>query len=322
MKTIFSTHGSRSDRNFRLWKDVTRARFMPTEQYRAGDEVFTGMIEGADIGSLRITRSTFSSVRVESTPATIRQSETRDKLAVTIKLSGTSSCGQFGRQASVGPGEMVIMDRASPSMRLTAGMSQSLLLEIPRERFEVVLGSAQLYSALTIGADIASTTLVNTFLNELLRVRSVLTPDAAARMSEIGVDLIVASIAERLAKEVPRPLHGTVVVQRAKAYVEAHLSDPTLDPPQLAAATGVSLRRLQELFHERGQYISDWIWHRRLESAAKRLADPGCAHLPIGPIAYGCGFANQAHFSRRFKDRFGMAPSAFRQRADQADPRP
>jgi hypothetical protein len=30
----------------------------------------------------------------------------------------------------------------------------------------------------------------------------------------------------------------------------------------------VSLRRLQELFHERGRHISDYIWERRREAAA------------------------------------------------------
>jgi AraC family transcriptional regulator, positive regulator of tynA and feaB len=85
-----------------------------------------------------------------------------------------------------------------------------------------------------------------------------------------------------------------------------------LDPPQLAAAMGVSLRRLQELFHERGRHISDYIWERRLEAAARRLADPACAHLSIGMLAYGCGFASQAHFARRFKARHGLAPREYR----------
>ncbi len=131
-------------------------------------------------------------------------------------------------------------------------------------------------------------------------------------MASIGIDLIVASLSERMAQEVPRSVHGNVTVQRAKAYVEAHLGDPGLDPPHLAAAMGLSLRRLQELFHERGRHISDYIWDRRLETAAKRLSDPACAHLSIGMLAYGCGFASQAHFARRFKDRHGLSPRDYR----------
>ncbi len=132
-------------------------------------------------------------------------------------------------------------------------------------------------------------------------------------MASIGIDLIVASLAERLAQEVPRSTHAAVTVQRAKAYIEANLSDQTLDPPRLAAAVGVSLRRLQELFHERGRHISEYIWGRRLEAAAKRLSDSACAHLSIGMLAYGCGFSSQAHFARRFKDRYGVSPREYRQ---------
>ncbi|MCJ2058429.1 helix-turn-helix domain-containing protein [Methylobacterium sp. J-048] len=320
MKTIFSALGEQSDKNFQLWKDVAHARLMPAELYRIDDGIFRGLFEGTDLGSLLITRSTFSAVRVESTPTTLRRNAKRDTLAVTIKLSGTSTCEQFGRQAIVRPGEIVVLDRGSPSIRQTTGPSRSLLVEVPKDRLENLLGDARHFSALTIGADFASTGLVRTFLDTLLRVESNFTPDAAERMSGIAVDLIGACIAERLAKAMPRPLHGTVVVQRAKAHVEANLGDPTLDPPRLAAAVGVSLRRLQELFHEHGQHISDWIWQRRLQMAAKRLTNPGCRHLSLGTLAYGCGFASQAHFSRRFKDRYGMAPSEFRHLTDQADP--
>ncbi|APT32636.1 hypothetical protein MCBMB27_03345 [Methylobacterium phyllosphaerae] len=106
--------------------------------------------------------------------------------------------------------------------------------------------------------------------SELIRVRDRLGAAAAARMTEIGIDLIIAGLSERLAREVPQPVNGSVVVQRAKAH---------------------------------------------LESAARRLADPACAHLSIGLLAYGCGFAGQAHFVRRFKERHGAAPRAYRQAA-------
>ena len=143
----------------------------------------------------------------------------------------------------------------------------------------------------------------------------VVPPQAAERMAAVAIDLVVASLAERLAQDVPRSVHGSLAVQRAKAHVESNLHDPTLDPAQLASVTGVSLRRLQELFHERGQHISDYIWDRRLAAAAKRLADPAFLHLPLGTLAYGCGFASQPHFSRRFKDRFGLSPRDYRQQA-------
>ena len=54
--------------------------------------------------------------------------------------------------------------------------------------------------------------------------------------------------------------------------------------------------------------------------AAKRLTDPACAHLSIGMLAYGTGFASQAHFARRFKERHGLTPTEFRQASRQTRP--
>ena len=233
---------------------------------------------------------------------------------VVLKLAGKSTTLQDGRESVQRPGDMIVLDHR-PSVMTTHMDSQALFLELPRERLESVFGSTRLYAGLSLGADLASTRLATTFIHELIQVRRQLSPDAAERMAAIGVDLIVASLAERLAQEMPRPIHGSVVVQRAKAYVEANLQAASLDPPQLAAAMGVSLRRLQELFHERGRHISEWIWERRLAAAAKRLADPACVHLPIGTLAYGCGFTSQSHFARRFKHHHGMSPRDYREAA-------
>jgi AraC-like DNA-binding protein len=209
-------------------------------------------------------------------------------------------------------GELVVLDR-KPTVMETRSHSQSLVLEVPRDRLERMLGSVALYAGLTVGSGQASTPLVTSFFGELIRLHDQLSPDTAERMSSIGIDLLVASIAERLSQETPRSIASTITIQRAKAYIETNLSDPTLDAPGLAIAMGVSLRRLQQLFQGHGLNISDWIWQRRLESAAIKLEDPAYLHLPIGILAYGCGFISQTHFSRRFKSRYGMTAGEYRE---------
>ncbi|MEE7489101.1 hypothetical protein [Methylobacterium oryzae] len=57
-----------------------------------------------------------------------------------------------------------------------------------------------------------------TFFQDLARQIGRLSPASAERMATIGVDLIAASLAERMAQEVPRAVHGNVTVQRAKAH--------------------------------------------------------------------------------------------------------
>lgn len=52
-----------------------------------------------------------------------------------------------------------------------------------------------------------------------------------------------------------------------------------------------------------------WILKRRLELAADLLENTS---LTIGQIVFECGFENQTHFSRVFKDKMGVQPSQFR----------
>ncbi|MCJ2139763.1 helix-turn-helix domain-containing protein [Methylobacterium sp. E-066] len=311
MQTLFSTDGVHPRDSFKRWWETLFDLGANLQQQRLDDGLFSGKIDVITIGSVAMHRVSQTALRSEATGEMFRDSAHEGMVLAILQLAGAATFDQDGRNSVQRPGDFVVSDQR-PVVRTTSTGSTCLSIQLPRERLENVLGSTRLYTALTVAADLASATLVSTFFRELIRVQHKLPPDAAARMASAGTDLIVASIAERLAREIPRPLHGTVVVQRAKAYVEANLGDTTLDPPQLAAAVGVSLRRLQELFHGHGQHISDWIWQRRLKTAAKRLTDPGVRHLPIGTLAYGCGFASQAHFARRFKGQYGMTPSAYR----------
>ena len=311
MRPLFSTEGLHPGIAFRRWREMMCTEMVPNEIRNLDAAPFHGRIEVAAVGSLPITRSVQSSTRTEVTPEAVRRNGRGDRLYAVFTQSGHHAVQQNEREAVVRTGGFVMLDHRPGVSEIETG--SFLILDLPRERLESVLGPSHLFTALTVGADLASTTLANTYVEELIRVGDRLSADGAARMASIGIDLVVASLAERLAQEVPRSIHGNATVQRAKAYIEAHLSDTTLDPPRLAAAVGVSLRRLQELFHEHGRHISDTIWGRRLEAAAKRLSDPASANLSIGLLAYGCGFSSQAHFARRFRDRYDVSPREYRQ---------
>jgi AraC family transcriptional activator of tynA and feaB len=313
MQTFFSTDGIHPRNAFRRWREVMCDQMVPNEIRNLDAAPFQARIEAAAFGPLLITRSVQSSTRTEVTPEAVRRNGRGDRLYAVLTQSGRHAVQQNEREAAALAGDFVVLDHRPGVSEIETG--SVLILDLPRERLERVLGPSRLFTALTIEANLASTTLASTYIRELIRVGDQLPADGKARMASIGVDLIVAGLAERLAQEVPRSIHGNATVQRAKAYVAANLGDAALDPPHLAAAMGVSLRRLQQLFHERGQHIADYIWQRRLEAAAERLADPACAHLSIGLLAYGSGFASQAHFARRFKERHGMTPRAYRHAA-------
>lgn len=316
MRKLFSTDHAEAHHRFRQWREVCEERLVPMDQSQLGDDLFDAAIEAVDVGPLAFTKFTLSNLRAVTTPSTIRHSGNKDdQLIISIVQSGIVFSEQNGLSIRDDADTFTIRDTSTPWTIEHRGRTDVIAVALPRERLEGLLGSARNFVGVTLGDELPAAALARSFLVNLAKVGDRLPAAAAVQMAGIGVDLLVASMAERLAQGTPKELQGTVVVQRAKAYVETHLGNPTLDPPQLAAAIGVSLRRLQQLFHERGRHISEWIWQRRLEKAAQWLADPGLLHLQLGAVAYSCGFSSQAHFSRRFRDGFGMSPGEYRRQA-------
>ena len=235
MKFLFSTEWVHPRNAFTFWKDKISELGATVVQQRLDDSVFEAKMAVARVGSIAINRSPIGAVRNEAPTCVIPPHGDDGLVMATFTFAGWATSSQDDRSSVQRRGDLVVIDHR-PTVLTTSRGTDCLVLQIPRARLESVLGPTRLYTSLTVGSDLASTSLAMTFWTDLVRVGQQMTPDAADRMASIGVDLIVASIAERIAREVPQPLYGTVVVQRAKAYIEAHLSDPTLDPPQLAAA--------------------------------------------------------------------------------------
>ncbi|MER6996202.1 helix-turn-helix domain-containing protein [Streptomyces sp. NPDC000410] len=99
-----------------------------------------------------------------------------------------------------------------------------------------------------------------------------------------------------------------------QSFVRERLADPGLTPMTVARRYKVSLRYLQKIFHEYGTSPARWIRDERLARCKAELSDPGLDHLPIALIGERSGFYGASHFSRLFRDRYGITPREFRKR--------
>jgi acetamidase/formamidase/AraC-like DNA-binding protein len=95
--------------------------------------------------------------------------------------------------------------------------------------------------------------------------------------------------------------------------VERCLDDPDLTPAKIAGAEGISERYLQKLFEGAGTSFTHYLRERRLQRTWADLSNPAEAHHSISEIAFRVGFNDSAHFSRTFRQRFGLSPREFRQ---------
>lgn len=92
----------------------------------------------------------------------------------------------------------------------------------------------------------------------------------------------------------------------------SHLADP-LSPDQIAAQVGCSNRQLQRLFNDQlGAPMMQFYREMRLKKADELVQQSTLSMLDIALVT---GFANAAHFSRLYAQRFGQPPARRRQAA-------
>jgi AraC-like DNA-binding protein len=75
---------------------------------------------------------------------------------------------------------------------------------------------------------------------------------------------------------------------------------------------GVSPRYVRMIFAARQENVSAYILRRRLEECAQQLTSVLWSGHTIAETASSWGFTSMAHFTRAFKDRFGVTPRQYR----------
>jgi signal transduction histidine kinase/ligand-binding sensor domain-containing protein/DNA-binding response OmpR family regulator len=123
-------------------------------------------------------------------------------------------------------------------------------------------------------------------------------------------------VRERNGRSVPVPPEDVAdakdraLLERVYAVLDRNLDDEDFGPERLAAALAMSratlYRRLRRIVDVPPMEL---IWRYRLEQAEIWLRD-GAAN--VAAVAYAVGFKSVAHFSERFRERYGTPPSRYR----------
>ena len=103
------------------------------------------------------------------------------------------------------------------------------------------------------------------------------------------------------------------LLHRVRQAMDRHLADPDYTPARAADALGISERYLHRVFEGSGESFAQSLRERRLLQSRLDLSSPAEAHQTVSEIGFRNGFADAAHFSRIFRERFGLSPRSLRQ---------
>ena len=253
--------------------------------------------------------------RVHRTAREIARSP-RDLVFLNIHVDGAGSYRQNGEERALRPGDVFIIDAAAPfELGCGEGVVQ-LSLKAPRALLWNGLHRPGDAPGALIPASSWIGRLIGDYAGALWRGEDADRLDAAEQLLALaGFELSRRSEAA----PVPRAALRAAIYAHAKAHIRKTCSDPALTPRRAASQLGLSLRRLQAIFAERGDAIARRIQAARLEAAAAMLAAPEMRHRKIGEIAFLAGFSELSHFTHAFARTYGEAPGAWRRRTLEYD---
>jgi AraC family transcriptional regulator len=102
---------------------------------------------------------------------------------------------------------------------------------------------------------------------------------------------------------------ATWQARRTLAYIEAHLASK-IDIDDLATVVALSRSHFSRSFKQTvGVSPMEYVVVRRVERAKVLIRTTS---EPLAEVALACGFADQAHLNRRFRDVVGISPGRWR----------
>lgn len=290
------------------WRSIVCDTLGPLDLRIDPDAPLEGQIDAGQLGTLGVGRvQTSTPHSVHRTPGLVRR-HSPELYRVVLAMSGTPLVVQGDREARLRPGEFAIYDFAQPYELAYDAAVHLAVFTFTRDMLAVP-GDL---TAVPIGTDEGTGALAAPLMRRVALDLETYQPASAARLSTVVTDLVTTVLAEQTAGRTEEETRARVLLLTVRAFIDQHLGEHNLDPATVAAAHHISLRQLHRLFSAENTTVAAWIRQRRLERCRRDLADAALRDTSVSLIASRWGLPDSAHFSRQFKQAYGMPPAEYR----------
>lgn len=297
--------------SFNHWKHLVAESFVPLAAQTSDVDGFRGRLRSRVVDRMSIVEVTATSHEVHRTPALIARAHER-YFKLNLQLEGTGLLIQDNREAVLHPGDLAIYDTNRPYTLAFEEQTRIMVVMFPCDALALPTDYVGQLAAVRMAGDAGLSGIVGQFIRQLAGNLDVLNGPSGSRLATNALDLVSTMLHAEMDISPDRMKPQALLAVSVREYIEANLSDPGLSPASIAAAHFISTRHLHNLFHESGTTVAGFIRSQRLDGARRDLRDPLHAGLPVGAVAARWGFLDAAHFSRTFRDAFGVPPSDWR----------
>lgn len=313
MDRTVTTNGIEPASRSRHWHETIARAYFPLDLSFKKPETFEGDLKSWTLGDLSLSRLASRPLSYRRLPKHLAQAREEEYL-ITIPIRSDVYFSQSGKEINCNPGGF-ILERSHEPYEFSHGEDNCLwVLKVSDKVLGGRIRAPGRFCSMQFDASNGAGGLFTDMLQHIpTRIES-LTDDARTTVGNQLIDLLVLAVQNdgrtlTSGRSSVRMAHLT----RVEQFIRANLSDPRLNPEQIAMACGISTRYMHEVFRDTNQTVSQWIRDQRLAACQQALKDP--ANLcTITEIAYAHGFSDQTQFSRAFRRHFGVSPKDFRRR--------
>lgn len=268
------------------------------------------------LAELRVFDIAIEAITIHRREEDIRQDDNHDFYLSTL-VEGEAIVSQGENQFTVNPGDLIIMSGGQAYSAEYTQPSRRLIVQIPNHIFfERILGRREREVNAQLLNNNGLVPIVTNLFKSLALQTEQLSETDQYTLAESFLELAGAVIRASVTVDKSRPKDSqAALIRRILTYMDQNYADCDLTPEKVAEANGISMRYLHRIFQQSGMAVSKWIWERRLKATREDLLDPAKEKMRISEIAFARGFNDPAHFSRSFRDRFGISPSKLRAKA-------
>ncbi|MEU9745632.1 helix-turn-helix domain-containing protein [Streptomyces niveus] len=271
------------------------------------------------VGPLRSGSARATAVTIRRTPRLAREDE-EPAVFLSLQISGTSLAAQNGRECLLRPGGFAVYESIAPyTLLFDEGVHQHFF-RFPRAALALPERLLRDITAVPFEPDDPLVRLAFTYFSQLAVSEEIHQGGHADAVVVPSIELLRAVLTTRYGDSglARAPLEAALGL-RITQYIREHLADRDLSAARIAAAHGISVRQLYVVLSRSGISLGDWIRTRRLAECRRELAGPNGRLRTVAAIARSWGFVDATHFSRVFKQAYGMSPRDWR---DLRHPRP
>jgi AraC family transcriptional activator of tynA and feaB len=279
-----------------------------------GTSKFRMVVKSVPFGSMNLSQATLSQAQVSNVG---RPSAATGDRSFNVYVSNRRHNVVTGNRSLVlEPGDVTVTDSATATSIMTKEPYSTIGLTVPGYVLRNFVRDPEALVGVRFPgkagfSKIVSYMLLTMWEHAEARNFDAVGPDLATNLLSILAACRQVS-RDREAEEVADAL---VKQEKIKQAIHQNLRKPDLCVGDLAKQFGCSIRYIQRLFSEEECTVSKYIRRQRLEGCKRQLADAAWLHHSITEIAFNWGFNSSAHFSRVFREEYGISAREYRKQA-------